>query len=88
MANEPPKLLRNNFGGSVGGPLIKDRFFFFVNYEGHRQREAQSVVRVVPSAAMQDGIIQYQCETIPPPARVVPCKAWRRSTTFSPDFSV
>jgi Carboxypeptidase regulatory-like domain len=62
VANEPPKLLRNNFGGSVGGPLIKDRFFFFVNYEGHRQREAQSVVRVVPSAAMQDGIIQYQCD--------------------------
>src|SRR4029077_1654587 len=51
VANEPPKLLRNNFGASVGGPLIKDRFFFFLNYEGHRQREAQSVVRVVPSAA-------------------------------------
>jgi hypothetical protein len=59
--NEPPKLLRNNFGGSLGGPLVKDRLFFFVNYEGHRQREAQSVVRVVPSAAMQDGVIQYLC---------------------------
>jgi hypothetical protein len=62
--NEPPKLLRNNFGGSVGGPLKKDRLFFFVNYEGHRQREAQSVVRVVPSAAMQDGVLQYECQTL------------------------
>jgi len=59
--NEPPKLLRNNFGGSLGGPIKKDRLFFFVNYEGHRQREAQSVVRVVPSAVMQDGVIQYPC---------------------------
>jgi hypothetical protein len=59
--NTPPKLLRNNFGGYLGGPIKKERLFFFVNYEGHRQREAQSVVRIVPSAAMQDGIIQYVC---------------------------
>jgi carboxypeptidase family protein len=59
--NTPPKLLRNNFGGYLGGPLKKERLFFFVNYEGHRQREAQSVVRIVPSAAMQDGVIQYVC---------------------------
>jgi hypothetical protein len=59
--NEPPKLLRNNFGGALGGPIKKDRLFFFVNYEGHRQREAQSVVRVVPSASMQDGVIMYPC---------------------------
>jgi hypothetical protein len=59
--NEPPKLLRNNFGGSLGGPIKKDRLFFFVNYEGHRQREAQSVVRIVPSAALQDGVVQYPC---------------------------
>jgi len=61
-SNTPPKLLRNNFGGALGGPIKKDRLFFFVNYEGHRQREAQSVVRIVPSAAMQDGVITYQCQ--------------------------
>jgi hypothetical protein len=62
--NVPPKLLRNNYGGSLGGPIKKERLFFFVNYEGHRQREAQSVVRIVPSAAMQDGVITYQCQTL------------------------
>ncbi len=59
--NTPPKLLRNNFGGALGGPIKKDRLFFFANYEGHRQREAQSVVRIVPSAALQDGVVQYPC---------------------------
>jgi hypothetical protein len=62
--NEPPRLLRNNFGGSLGGPIKKERLFFFVNYEGHRQREDQSVVRVVPSAAMQDGVLQYACAAV------------------------
>jgi Carboxypeptidase regulatory-like domain len=59
--NKPPKLIRNNFGAALGGPIKKDRLFFFANYEGHRQNEAQSVVRIVPSAAMQDGVIQYVC---------------------------
>jgi hypothetical protein len=62
--NVAPKLLRNNFGGSLGGPILKDRLFFFVNYEGHRQSEGQSVVRIVPSAALQDGVITYQCQTL------------------------
>ncbi len=59
--NEPPKLIRNIFGASLGGPIWKKRLFFFANYEGHRQAEEDSVVRIVPSAAMRDGIMQYQC---------------------------
>ena len=49
--NVPPKLIRNIFGGSLGGPILKDRLFFFVNYEGSRQREENSVLRIVPSEA-------------------------------------
>ena len=62
-ANIPPKFLRNNYGGSVGGPIVKDRLFFFFNYEGLRKRESQQVTRYVPSQALRDGVIQYQCDT-------------------------
>ena len=61
--NDPPKLIRNIFGGSLGGPIWKDRLFFFTNYEGYRQREEASVVRIVPSDALRDGVIQYECAT-------------------------
>jgi hypothetical protein len=59
--NVPPKLIRNIFGTSFGGPFIKDRFYFFVNYEGARQREENSVVRIVPSDALRAGFLTYHC---------------------------
>src|SRR5262249_9822342 len=58
---QPLKLLRNIFGVSAGGPIQKDRLFFFANYEGTRRREAQSTVRTIPSLAIRDGVIMYQC---------------------------
>jgi Carboxypeptidase regulatory-like domain len=61
--NLPSQLNRNIFGGSVGGPIIKDRFYFFLNYEGYRDAEAVSAVRQIPTAAMRNGVIQYLCLT-------------------------
>jgi hypothetical protein len=60
--NAPPKLIRNIFGGSIGGPIKKDRLFLFANYEGTRRAEAQSETVAVPSLTMRDGIIQYNCD--------------------------
>jgi len=57
--NIPPKLIRNIFGGEVGGPILKDKLFFFGNYEGNRQAEDQVVTQTVATAAYQSGIITY-----------------------------
>jgi hypothetical protein len=54
-----PKLIRNVFGFSTGGPIIKDKFFFFVNYEGRRDASEASVVRDVPTAVYRQGILRY-----------------------------
>ena len=59
--NTPPRLLRNTFGGSFGGPIKKDRAYFFLAYEGQRTRESLQVTHPVPSAALRDGVIIYQC---------------------------
>lgn len=49
-ANEPdPKYQRNQFGGSLGGPLRKDRTFLFADYEGRRVREGITRVTNVPT---------------------------------------
>lgn len=66
--NKPLQLVRNIFGGSVGGPVKHNRLFFFLNYEGHRQAEASSESRVIPSPLLADGIVQYTCAQIPDPS--------------------
>ena len=52
-------LLINLFGGTVGGPIKKNKAFFFLNYEGRRDASASSVSRTVPTELMKQGIIQY-----------------------------
>jgi hypothetical protein len=60
---ERPQLLRNIFGGSIGGPIKRDRAFFFFTYEGFREATATSVVREVPLPTLGQGIVRYRTES-------------------------
>jgi len=54
-----PHLVRNTFGGALGGPIVKDRLFFFYSYEGRRDATAAPVTEVVPLPSLGQGIINY-----------------------------
>jgi len=65
-----PPLIRNQFGGNIGGPILKDKLFFFFDYNGHRDRRSSLVERTVPLDSFRAGNIQYinsngDVETLP-----------------------
>src|SRR5882757_2249393 len=55
-----PPLVRHTFGGGIGGPIVKDKVFFFYSYEGRRDAAATPETRVVPLPNLGQGIINYQ----------------------------
>ena len=54
----PPPFKRNQFGGSAGGPIRKDKTFVFGNYEGFRQRLGLSDVTIVPDNDARRGFLR------------------------------
>ena len=59
LPNIPGKLIRNTFGGTFGGPVKRDKLFFFFNYEGQRTAENQQVTQVVPTSLFRSGSVTY-----------------------------
>ena len=55
-----PRLIRNQYGASLAGPIVKDRFFFFFNWEERKDRSATAVTRTVPSESFKQGIVKAQ----------------------------
>src|ERR1035441_10264782 len=60
--NVASHVARNTGRAAIGGPIKKDRLFFFATYEGQRTRENTIVERYVPSANFRQGILSY-CPT-------------------------
>jgi hypothetical protein len=56
MSSEPHPFDRNQFGGSLGGPIRRGQSFFFASYEGLRQRQGVDVNSLVPSDAQRDAV--------------------------------
>jgi outer membrane receptor protein involved in Fe transport len=51
-----PVYRRNQYGGTLGGPVLKDRTFFFVDYQGQRQAIGRTVTSTVPTLLQRQGI--------------------------------
>jgi len=60
--NRPPHVLRNTFGGTFGGPIRKDRLFYFGAYEGQRTADQVQTSRVIPTPSMVAGELEYLCQ--------------------------
>jgi hypothetical protein len=57
-----PKLIRNTFGGALGGPVVKDKLFFFYSYEGRRDKSDTSTTTTVPLALLGQGQLSVDAQ--------------------------
>ena len=86
-----PKLIRNTFGGALGGPIAKDRLFFFYSYEGRRDASGTAVTSLVPLAGLGQGqlVVNAQRCTHPngKPASSDTCEAPQDFTLTTPQLN-
>jgi len=57
ITGEKPPLRRNQFGGVIGGPILRNRAFFFADYEGFRQDRKLTAFQTIPTAAQKAGVL-------------------------------
>ena len=66
-----PKRVYNQFGGTIGGPVVKNKIFFFASYEGTRDRRFASNTYSVPTEAMKTGDMSASTRTVYDPNTAV-----------------
>jgi hypothetical protein len=75
-----PPLVRNQFGGAIGGPVLRDRLFFFFDFNQSRIAQNTQVARTVPLDSYRNGNVSYINNSINP-ATGVACPAGSRQNT-------
>ncbi|MCA1651212.1 MAG: carboxypeptidase-like regulatory domain-containing protein [Acidobacteria bacterium] len=60
LGQPKPPLEDRRYGGSLGGPLVKGKTFFFGLFEARRDRGTTTVTRLVPTATLKQGILQFR----------------------------
>ena len=72
----------NMFGGTVGGPILRNKAFFFADYEGTRRRDSGTALATVAPAAFRTGNLSLLPQPIKDPTLGLPCTAADRRGCF------
>jgi len=64
-----PTLIQNQFGATLGGPILKDKFFFFADYEGQRHIDRSLQTATLPTLGERQGVFVQADGTTPVPLR-------------------